>query len=201
MSLADLPVPETAAAAAAREVAAAYCSPALFNHSVRAYLFGAEYARVRGITVDHELLYVAAMLHDFGLIAAFDSHRVDFEHAGGHVAWVFCAGAGWPIPRRQRVADVIIAHMVEVDVAADPEGHVLSASTGIDISGRAVDLVADVRDEVLAAYPRLDLAAEFTACFVDQAARKPGSTAAAAVRSGIGDRIAANPLERQSRTG
>src|SRR5690242_10417223 len=96
MRLADLTVPETAAAAAAREVAAAYCSPALFNHSVRAYLFGVVYARAKAIEIDHELLFVAAMLHDLGLVAPFDSHRVDFEYAGGHVAWVFCAGAGWP---------------------------------------------------------------------------------------------------------
>jgi HD domain-containing protein len=194
MPLAEMPA--TAAAAAAREVAAAYWSPAMFNHSVRAYLFGMEYARVRGIQVDDELLFVSAMFHDIGLVDAFDSHRVDFEHAGGHVAWVFCAGAGWPVQRRQRVADVIIAHMVEVPAEEEPEGHVLGESTGIDISGRAVHLVADIQDEVLAAYPRLDLAAEFTACFVDQAARKPESKAAAFVRSGIADRIAANPLER-----
>lgn len=191
-----LTLPDTAAAAAAREVAAAYCSPALFNHSVRAYLFGVAYARLREIAVDHELLYVSAMLHDLGLVAPFDSHRVDFEYAGGHVAWVFCAGAGWPVERRQRVADVIIAHMVSVPASQDPEGHVLGESTGIDISGRGVDLIADVRDEVLAAYPRLDLATEFLACFADQAERKPTSTAGLAMRSGFADRVTANPLDR-----
>jgi len=48
---------------------------------------------------------------------------------------------------------------------------------------------------VLAAWPRLDLAERFTACFADQAARKPDSAAAAAMRSGLGERIAANPLK------
>ena len=190
-----LTFPDTAAAAAAREVAAAYCSPALFNHSVRAYLFGLVYARAQELAIDEELLYVAAMLHDLGLVAPFDSHRIDFEYAGGHVGWVFAAGAGWPVPRRQRVADVIIAHMVDVPAEQDPEGHVLGVSTGIDISGRAVEIVAEVKDEVLAAYPRLDLATEFLACFVDQAERKPDSTAGMAVRGGFADRVTANPLD------
>jgi hypothetical protein len=48
---------------------------------------------------------------------------------------------------------------------------------------------------VLDHYPRLELAAEFTACFEEQARRKPGSQAAAAVRAGITGRLAANPLE------
>ncbi len=37
------------------------------------------------------------MLHDVGLVEEFDSHRVLFEEAGGHVAWVFGARAGWPV--------------------------------------------------------------------------------------------------------
>jgi hypothetical protein len=135
------------------------------------------------------------MLHDLGLVAPFDSHRVDFEYAGGHVAWVFCAGAGWPVERRQRVADVIIAHMVDVPPALDPEGHVLGESTGIDISGRGVEVVAEVKDEVLAAYPRLDLVTEFLACFADQAERKPDSTAGVAMQRGFGHRVTANPLD------
>jgi hypothetical protein len=201
MKLDDLPVPDSAAATAALEVATAYCSPALRNHSVRAYLWGAGYAYQRGIAFDAELLYVAAMLHDIGLVAAFDSHTVDFEYAGGHVAWVFCAGTGWPVERRQRVADVIVRHMWSesdpaLDPALDPEGHLLAVSTGMDISGgRVGELPARLRAEVLAAYPRLGLASEFSACFADQAARKPASTAASAVRNGLAARIATNPLD------
>jgi hypothetical protein len=190
------PAPVSAAATAALAVATEYCSPALLNHSVRSYLWAAEYARRHGIEVDHELLYVAAVLHDLGLAAPFDSHRVEFEHAGGHVAWVFAAGAGWPAARRRRVAEVIVAHMADaVDPAVDPEGCALEAATAFDISGRPIGLPAELVLDVLQAHPRYALAAEFTACFLDQAARKPGSAAAAAVRSGIAERIAGNPLD------
>ena len=54
---------------------------------------------------------------------AFDSHAVPFEEAGGHVARVFAAGAGWPAERRERLAEVIIRHMwPRVDVSVVPAG-------------------------------------------------------------------------------
>jgi hypothetical protein len=59
MKLTDLEVPVTPACRAALEVATAYCSAALLNHSVRAYLWAAGYALERGIAFDAELLYVS----------------------------------------------------------------------------------------------------------------------------------------------
>ena len=198
MTLSELEIPDTPACRAALEVATAYCSPALLNHSVRAYLWAAAYAATRGIRFDAELLYVSAMLHDLALVKEFDNHSVPFEEAGGHVAWVFGAGAGWPVARRQRAAEVIVRHMWDaVDVGADPEGHLLELSTGMDISGRRTeDIPADLRRDVLARYPRAGLAEEFVACFRDQAARKPGSLAATFVARGFAARVAANPLDR-----
>ena len=198
MRLSELQLPATPACRTALEVATEYCSPALLNHSVRAYLWAAGYAATRGIAFDAELLYVSAMLHDLALVKEFDNHRVPFEEAGGHVAWVFGAGAGWPVARRRRVAEIIVRHMWDtVDVVADPEGHLLELSTGMDISGRRTeDIPADLRRDVLARYPRAGLAEEFVACFRDQAARKPDSLAAKFVASGFAARVAANPLDR-----
>ena len=99
MKLNDLEIPVTPACRAALEVVTAYCSPALLNHSVRAYLWAAGYALERGINFDGELLYVSAMLHDLALVKEFDNHTLPFEEAGGHVAWVFGAAAGWPRER------------------------------------------------------------------------------------------------------
>jgi hypothetical protein len=198
MKLADLEIPATAACRAALDVATAYCSPALLNHSVRAYLWAAGYALERGIPFDAELLYVAAMLHDLALVKEFDNHTLPFEEAGGHVAWVFGAAAGWPLERRRRAAEIIVRHMWDtVDVTTDPEGHLLERSTGMDISGRHTeDIPPDLRADVLAHYPRLGLAEEFLTSFEDQAARKPLCLAATFVRSGLAARLAANPLER-----
>src|SRR5258706_7684872 len=137
MKLNDLEIPVTAACRAALDVATAYCSPALLNHSARAYLWAAGYGVAQGIAFDAELLYVSAMLHDLALVKEFDNHTLPFEEAGGHVAWVFGAAAGWPLARRHRAAEIIERHMWDVvDVTTDPEGYLLELSTAMDISVR-----------------------------------------------------------------
>jgi hypothetical protein len=190
-----LPAPSPATTAA-REVVVRYSSPALVNHCERSYLWAASLGELEGIAYDGELLYVASMLHDLGLVAAFDNHAAPFEDAGGDVAWVFGAGAGWPAERRERAREIVVRHMWHaVDPAMDAEGHLLEAGTALDISGRDVDRwPEDLRAEVLRRHPRLTLAAEFTAAFEDQARRKPGCAAAAAVASGVATRLADNPL-------
>jgi hypothetical protein len=195
--LADIHVPTTLVAELAAEAAVEWCSRALMEHNHRAYLWAAARGTDMGIAFDEELLYVAAMLHDIGLVEAFDNATHAFDVAGGNVAWMFATGAGWPVERRVRLGEIIVRHMWDsVDPAFDTEGHLLEVGTAIDISGRDPELWAPaLRAEILEAHPRLDLVAEFTACIKDQARRKPDSSAAAAVRRGIVDRIAANPLD------
>ncbi|MEU3451902.1 HD domain-containing protein [Streptomyces thermolilacinus] len=195
----DLPkIPDTPACASALEVARTYCSPALLNHSVRAYLWAAAYGTEHGVDFDPELMWVAAMFHDIGLVTEFDNRTVGFDHASGHVAWVFGAGAGWPEPRRRRLAEAVVAHMLdEVDVNADPEGFLLERSTSMDISGRYMDdFTEDFKAGMLKRYPRLGIAEEFLACFRAQALHKPDSSPAASLRAGIAERILTNALDR-----
>ncbi|MEU1389772.1 MULTISPECIES: HD domain-containing protein [unclassified Nonomuraea] len=189
--------PETPAAAAALSVAGRYCSPALLNHCVRAYLWGAMYGAAHGIAFDDELYYVSALLHDMGLTEPFDSHRLPFEEAGGQLAWVFGTAAGWPAERAERATEIIRLHMrADVSAAADPESHLLQVATSWDVVGRRpAEFAPDARAELLARYPRLGFGAEFLACFEDQARRKPDSAAAASVRNDVAGRIAANPLD------
>jgi hypothetical protein len=164
---------------------------------MRSYLWGAARGQLSGMRFDAELLYVAAMLHDLGLTAPFDSHELPFEVAGGHVAWVFGAGAGWPAERCSRTAEVIERHMwPSVDPDDDVEGHLLEIGTGVDISGEGVSsLPATLLRDVLTSWPRLELATEFTQCFERQAERKPTSRAGALVDAGIADALRDNPLE------
>jgi hypothetical protein len=196
VEIADLLPAASPATIAAGEVVARYSSAALVNHCERSYLWSASLGQLNRISYDAELLYVAAMLHDLGLVRAFDNHLAPFEDAGGDVGWVFGAGAGWASERRDRVREIIVRHMWdEVDPALDAEGHLLCEGTGLDISGRNVDVwPADFRAEVLRRYPRLTLVPEFAAAFAEQARRKPGCAAAIAVASGIEARLARNPL-------
>ena len=198
MRIADLLPDETAGTRSAREVVANYSSASLVNHCERSYLWSAALGELTGLAYDRELLYVASMVHDLGLVPAFDNHLAPFEDAGGDVGWVFAAGAGWPHERRSRVKEIVVRHMWDqVDPSMDAEGHLLCEGTGLDISGRNADTwPAPFRAEVLARFPRLGLPSEFAAAFQDQARRKPGCAAAAAVAGGLVDRIGANPLDR-----
>jgi HD domain len=194
----DLLPPDSTAVRTAAEVAEHFSSPALYAHCRRSYLWAASYARARDIAVDEELLFVSAMLHDLGLVPVFDSATETFEEAGGAVAWVFAAGAGWDAARRRRASEIIVAHMApSVDVAVDPEGHLLELATALDISGRRPeDWPAAFRAEVLERHPRLGLAEEFIGCFEVQAHRKPSSSAGRSVAGGFAARVRANPLDR-----
>lgn len=199
MYLHQMATPDTAAAVAANQVARRYCSSALYAHSVRSYLWGVAYAVRHGMDFDLELFYVSAMLHDVGLTRPFDAHQMPFEEAGGQVAWVFGAAAGWTDDRRTRVAKVIEKHMwPSVDPLEDVEGHLLEVATGIDISGRGLDVIPiEFQTEVVAVWPRLDLAAEFTECLRVQGERKPTSRAADLTRGGLADALSNHPLERR----
>ena len=197
MNLSDVRVPETAAARSALGVVTRFASPALVNHSQRAYYWGASYGIAHGIDFDDELLFVSAMLHDIGLVPAFDNHSIPFEEAGGNVAWVFGAGVGWSDARCTRAAEVIVRHMWNsVDPAVDAEGHLLEIATSLDITGSNPQWwPANLRADVVRQFPRLNLRDEFTACFRAEAARKPGSSAASSLECGLAEGLASNILE------
>jgi hypothetical protein len=61
---ASLVPPDSALARHAEVAAQDLLTPALLNHSSRAYTWGAAIAALQGIRFDRELLYLAAMFHD-----------------------------------------------------------------------------------------------------------------------------------------
>ncbi|KRE25698.1 cyanamide hydratase [Mycobacterium sp. Soil538] len=189
--------PDTPAATAAHTVGVRFYTPALLNHCLRSYAWGATYAAAHGIAFDDELLFVSALLHDIGLTGAFDSHLMPFEDAGGCLAWVFGLAAGWPPDRAARAEEIIVLHMRDdVSPEDDPESHLLQVATSWDVVGhRPDDFPESVRTQVVERFPRLGFSDEFVACFEDQAARKPASAAAASIARDGAARIRANPLD------
>ena len=79
--------PQTPAAAAALSVATRFYSPALLNHCVRSYLWGAAYAGAHGIAFDDELYYVSALLHDIALTDPFGATPSLSASNGAVRAW------------------------------------------------------------------------------------------------------------------
>src|SRR5262245_48963829 len=68
----------------------------LFRHSMRVYLWSALSGQNRGLVFDPELLYVAAMFHDFGLTAGFQQSHLRFEVDGANTARDFLRGHNIP---------------------------------------------------------------------------------------------------------
>ncbi|WIE76933.1 HD domain-containing protein [Curtobacterium sp. MCSS17_007] len=201
MRIDDFLLPDTPATRAAASLAERYQSPAITAHALRSWYWAEGFAALDGLdAVDHELLAVAALLHDVGTVTEFDNHTLSYEHAGGHVAVALTTGAGWEPTRQRRVLDVIVRHnWPAVDVALDVEGHLLERATGLDVSGAGADVLpTDFLREVLAAHPRGELAEEFGACVVDQAARKPTTAARRLVDGDVLGKLARNPLESVS---
>jgi HD domain len=195
---AGLPAPRTPAARAVLETCAEFAEPWLLNHSLRAYFLAVAHAVQARIDHETELLFVAATLHDLALTVPFDSHRLAFEEAGGNLARVFAAGAGWPADRRERLAEVIVLHMrPPVTAGGAPEAHLLQIGVGADVSGRGLDAFDPAfRSALLSHYPRAGFGTEFLRLMQDEARRKPSSAAATLLHGGLAQRISANPLDR-----
>jgi HD domain len=152
-----MPVPDSTLATQARELIADVAAPFLVNHSVRSYAWAVELARHDELQFDPEILYVSAMLHDIGLVPAFDLGGC-YEVDGAIAAERLAREAGEPEERIRAIYDVIALHNNET-LPPDSASEVvlLWDSTGIDVTG---DRLTDVRWAIipglLAAYPRLD---------------------------------------------
>jgi hypothetical protein len=191
-----MPVPDSALARRARELIADVAAPFLVNHSVRSYAWAVELAHHDRLEFDPEILYVSAMLHDIGLVPAYDLGGC-FEVDGAIAAERFAREAGEPEAGARAIYDVVALHMVET-LPPDPASEVvlLWDSTGIDVTGdRLTDVRAAIIPGVLAAYPRVDFKREFTALFVDQASKKPTCRAAEMVATGMLEEIAQAPFD------
>jgi HD domain len=191
-----LPVPDSSFARAARELILDVEEPFLVNHSLRSYAWAAELALHDSLGFDPEILYVSAILHDIGLVPAYDLGGC-FETDGAVAAERFALEQGQPADRARAIHDVVELHMAaSLPPTATPEDILLEASTGTDVTGyRIEDVRPDSIPAILAAYPRLDFKTRFAAAFVDQAARKPGCRVAEMVRTGKVAAIAAAPFE------
>jgi hypothetical protein len=191
-----LPVPDSTLARQARELIADVAAPFLVNHSVRSYAWAVELARHDRLRFDPEILYASAILHDIGLVPAYDLGG-DYAVDGAIAADRLAVEAGEPEPRCRAIYDAIALHNDDT-MPPDPAAEVvlLWDATGVDVTGeRFTDVRSAIISAVLAAYPRLDFKREFSARFVDQVSRKPTSQAAKMAASGILEEIVRAPFD------
>jgi hypothetical protein len=192
---AALAAPADETAEAARALSERVSPAFLFNHAARTYGLAVLFARLDGIPLDQELVYVGALLHDLGLIETFDGPRC-FENESAVAAIEFVAKRGWDELRRERLANAIRFHMhPRVVPEDDAAGYLLSEATSCDVRGHRLDeLPPDAVADLLARYPRLDFKAGFVQLFERQARAKPGCLADIYLQRGFADRVRAAPF-------
>ncbi|MFD8866409.1 HD domain-containing protein [Streptomyces sp. NPDC059590] len=105
---AGLPFPRTALALKALHHTRGIEAPAIFNHSLRTYLYGRFLGECRGLRPDHdyddELLFLGCLLHDAGLSREGDRDQT-FNLDGADLAARFLTGQGMAADRVDIVWD------------------------------------------------------------------------------------------------
>ncbi|SDF54288.1 HD domain-containing protein [Terriglobus roseus] len=135
-----------------------FSTPLLFNHSHRVFFWANEQGKQAGEKFDAELLFICAAFHDLGLLKKFSSEADRFEVDGANAVRQFLEHHGVPNARIQTAWDAIALHTTPGIVAYKPiEVELLYNGVGLDVLGIGYeDFPKDIREKVVAEYPRVD---------------------------------------------
>ena len=171
-------IPDSLLAKEATDILREHSTEVLLNHSMRVYLFAAEQGRQQKLRFDPELLYVAAAFHDFGLIKKFSSANERFEVDGANAARQFLTAHNVPEEQIQTAWQAIALHTTPgVTHYMRPEVALLYSGVGLDVLGKGFDqFPSELRDEIVARYPRKHFKERFLQEYFGGFAHKPGTT-------------------------
>jgi len=171
-------VPDSLLAKEATDLLREHSTDLLFNHSIRVYLFAAEQGRQRKLRFDPELLYVAAAFHDFGLLKKFSSPDERFEVDGANAVRQFLTGHRVSEEQVETAWQAIALHTTPgVTQHMRPEVALLYSGVGLDVLGRGFDqFPAELREKIVAEYPRKHFKENFIKEYFAGFAHKPGTT-------------------------
>lgn len=171
-------IPDSVLAKEAGQILREHSTDLLINHSLRVYLFAAEQGRQQKLGFDPELLYVAAAFHDFGLLKKFSSENERFEVDGANAARQFLAAHNLPEEQIQTVWQAIALHTTPgVTRYMSAEVALLNSGVLLDVLGRGFDqFPSNLRDQIVARYPRKNFKQDFIQAYFAGFAHKPGTT-------------------------
>jgi hypothetical protein len=176
--VAGIGVPDTALALAATE-AARIGNPAVFNHCLRTFYFAELIGQAKRIPHDSELVYVASILHDTGLVPQYMTAAERFEVDGANLSRTIMKQHGASATAADTVWDAIVLHdQSGIARWKAPEVRLVSAGVGADFGG-SLDLMT--RDQIVAvldAAPRAGFIDAFLDAVAAVAKRKPFATGA-----------------------
>src|SRR5690349_2191891 len=174
----DLVVPDSLLANEATGILREHSTDLLFNHSMRVYLFAVEQGRQRRLRFDPELLYVAAAFHDLGLIRKFSSPDERFEVDGANAARQFLEARDIPEDQVQAVWQAIALHTTPgIPKHMRAEVALLNSGVLLDVLGVGFEqFPAEIREQIVARYPRVNFKQGFIEQYFAGFAHKPATT-------------------------
>jgi len=177
-TIAGIVVPDSTLVAEATDLVRDTTTELIYNHSRRVFLFGSLRARVRGLEPDPELLYVAALFHDLGLVEPYKNLAQRFELDGAGHAREFLSSHGFSPADAHEVWTAIALHTTpEVPYQMSPVIASTTAGVEADVLGINLDSVtADQLKEVTAAHPRPDFKKRILDAFFDGFSDRTEST-------------------------
>lgn len=154
-------------------------SSLLFNHCSRVFCFASLAGKTRKLTFDPELLYVAAMFHDMGLVPKYSSVSDRFEVDGANAARNFL--------QSHRIVDADIDHVWTaialhttpgIPQYMHPVVALLTAGVELDVLGIGLsELDPATRNDVLQRFPRTEhFKEDIIQAFYDGIKHKPATT-------------------------
>jgi len=175
---AGVTVPDTKLARAATELVRESTTDLIYHHSRRVFWFGSVQGRNRGLSVDPELLYVAAMFHDLGLNEQFRRSGRRFEVESADEARRFLQGHGVPDDSIRRVWTAVALHTTPgIPQFLEPEVALVTAGVEYDVLGIGYHDISDAdRDEITALHPRPDFKRGILQAFTEGIALRPETT-------------------------
>jgi predicted hydrolase (HD superfamily) len=176
--ISGIKIPDSKMAREATELVREHQTEMLFNHSVRVYVFGAMKGIRQDLKFDSELLYVAALFHDMGLVDAYETEAKRFEVDGADAAREFLRSHGISEPKADLVWEAIALHATPgIPQYMRPEIALTQSGVLMDVVGAGFDeYTPQQRDQVIAAFPRHDFKNEFVQIQTRSALRKPQTT-------------------------
>ncbi|MCW2803702.1 MAG: hypothetical protein JWN06_1919 [Propionibacteriaceae bacterium] len=171
-------VPDTKLARGATDLVRDCTTDLIYHHSRRVFWFGSLQGRNRGLSVDPELLYIAAMFHDIGLNEQFRGSGRRFEVDSADEARRFLQGHGVPEDSIRRVWTAIALHTTPgIPEFMEPEVALVTAGVEYDVLGIGYHDITDAdRAEITALHPRPDFKRSILEAFTTGIAAKPETT-------------------------
>jgi hypothetical protein len=168
-------IPDTRLARQATEMVREVSPEFLLNHCLRAYHFGAAVGEKRGVKFDAELLYLATVLHDIGLVPSTEPPIDRFEVDGADRARQFLLDRGLPEDRAATVWEAVALHTsVGIATRRQPEVALTFLGTATDIAGLCLaEMSRDTIDIILAELPRLGMKEQIKGLLLEVIRRNP----------------------------